>query len=807
MTRKMHEICQMPRLATETPASPSASGTGERHNLAGRMGTWSGAHLRAAVAAWLAFVILAYLLGALVGQRSLTDAEMGSGSSAVGTRLLEQAFPAHAPEQVLVQGRGELRADSPVVSAAVTDLVRRLSSLTTVRDIRTPLGDPRSPLRSRDGRTVLVTFAVTGDTNKAERNVEGALAATRATAKTFPRLRVEELGTASSDKALLAAFGRDFRRAEHTSLPLTLVVLLGACGSLIAAGVPLLLGFTAVIAALGLVAPLSLLLPVAQGQIGPVVLLIGLAVGVDYSMLYLRRATEERRGGLAPDRALARAAATSGEAVLISGLTVLAAMAGMLLAGNAVLTSLAMGTMVVVAIAVVGSLTVLPAVIALLGRAVGWARAPVLARRRPRGPSPGWRAVVARVLRHPARSVAIATGVLLAPAAPALHLRTVDPGTVGLPQNLPIIATYHRIQAAFPGAPLAGAVVVQAPDVTSPPVRSGIADLAAAVGRSDLLAGPVVTTTSADRTIALVTVSLAGNGTNARSVSALARLRNDVLPSTIGRVARARAYVTGFTASSQDFNATMASHLPCVFGFVLGVAFLLLLVTFRSLVVPALTIVLNPLSVAAAYGALVLVFQDGWLRSLIGAQGIGGIVDWIPLFLFVVLLGLSMDCHVRILSRIREGHRRGLPSREAVAEGVTATAGIITSAAVVMIAVFSVFATLSEIIFKELGLALAIAVAVDATVIRLVVLPAAMALLGDRTWCLPRLGRHRGRPAQEPGPQEVTPSRWRTPAGRARAVSRRRGGPGRSRGRRAPRGPQGAGRRRGPRGGRRRPTR
>ncbi|MGA8297806.1 MAG: MMPL family transporter, partial [Acidimicrobiales bacterium] len=615
-------------------------------NLAGSAGRWSARHRRIAILGWLAFVIGAYLIGAAVGQRNLTDAEMGNGQSGVATRIIEGAFPFHTQEEVLIQGKGSVRSTNPAVAAAVTDLVHRLSELKHVGEIRSPLVTGNRELWSHDGRSVLVEFAIAGNSNQASKYVVSALAATAATASTYPELRVQEFGTASANKALVKAFDKDFNSAEHTSLPITLVILLVAFGSLVAAGVPLLLGFTAVIGALGVIGPLSHLLPVAQGQIDPVVLLIGLAVGVDYSMFYLRRKLEERRTGLDSDSALSVAATTSGKAVLISGLTVMTAMAGMFFAGSSVFSSLAMGTMAVVAIAIVGSVTVLPAIISMLGDRVEKGRVPFIAKRRERGSSPVWKFIVERVLRRPALAASLATGALLLVAFPALSLHTVDPGTVGLPRNLPIMSTYQRIQQAFPGAPISAEVVIRAKDVTKPSIAKAVDEMGKAAIRSGQMAGPILEAVSADHHVAVVSVAVAGNGTNAKSIAALHTLRDDVVPSTIGQVHGATTYVGGATAGSLDFNSVMNAHLPIVFGFVLGLAFLLLLITFRSLVIPLLTIVLNLLSVAAAYGVMVLIFQDGWLRSAIGAQNIGGIVNWIPLFLFVVLFGLSMDYHV-----------------------------------------------------------------------------------------------------------------------------------------------------------------
>lgn len=711
-------------------------------NLAASAGAWSARHRRQAIVAWLVLVVAAFAVGGLVGQRSLTDAQMGNGQSGLALSIFEKAFPYHNGEEILVQARNSSAQARAAVPSTVTDLVGRLRRLRTVADIQSPFpakGATTSPaLRSGDGRSVLVTFELAGDSNQAQKYVSATLSAAAAIGARHPGVVVQECGSASATKAVGTALAGDFTRSQHTSLPITLLILLLAFGALVAAGVPLLLGFTAVIAALGLIGPVSHLYPVAQGEIGPVVFLVGLAVGVDYSMFYLRRKLEERRAGHDGPRALARASATSGRAVLISGLTVMTAMAGLLLAGNSVFVSLGIGTILVVAAAMIGSVTVLPALMAWLGDRVELGRVPFVHRNPARAHSVVWDRLLTKVLRRPWFSMALATAALLVLAAPALGMKTVDPGMSSFPQSLPIMKVYDRIQAAFPGAPSPALVVVTSPDVGAPDVRNGLAQLSAAVGsRPGQLGGPVVETVNRERTVAVLTVSLAGNGTDQPSVSALRALRSQVIPATIGKVPGTHVYVGGTTAASTDFNQTMAQHLPYVFAFVLGMAFLLLLACFRSVVVAALTIVLNLLSVGAAYGLMVLVFQVGFARSLIGAQDIGGIVDWIPLFLLVILFGLSMDYHVLVLSRVREGRDRGLPHDRAVKEGIASTAGVITSAALVMVAVFAVFATLDVIQFKQLGVALAAAVFIDATVVRIVLLPATMKLLGQRTWYLP----------------------------------------------------------------------
>jgi uncharacterized membrane protein YdfJ with MMPL/SSD domain len=456
-------------------------------------------------------------------------------------------------------------------------------------------------------------------------------------------------------------------------------------------------------------------------------------------MFYLRREREERESGRSEQASLAAAAATSGRAVLVSGFTVMIAMAGMYLAGAPTFTSFATGTILVVAVAVLGSLTVLPAVLAWLGDRVEKGRIPFLARKKwNAGESGAWARILNPALRHPVVSVLAAVALLVFLAIPAFSLHTATPGVETLPQNIGVIKTYNRLQAAFPGGPIPAQVVVRAKDVRALPVVTAINELTRRAGASPHFKRPITSTVSPDHTVEQVDVPVVGNGTDSRSAAALAQLRDKLIPATIGRVPGATADVAGYTASSADFNDTLKSHAPVVFIFVLTAAFILLLFTFRSLVIPLKAILLNLLSVGAAYGVLVWIFQEGHLQSVLGFKSNGAIVSWMPLFLFVVLFGLSMDYHVFILTRIREAFDRGRPTEDAVSHGIKSTAGVVTSAAVVMIAVFAIFATLSLLIFKELGIGLAVAVLIDATIIRGVLLPAAMKLLGDWNWYLPK---------------------------------------------------------------------
>jgi uncharacterized membrane protein YdfJ with MMPL/SSD domain len=707
-----------------------------RTKLAARAGRWSARHRRTAIAGWLAFVLIAFFVGGAIGSEQLSQVDMGNGDSQRAGRAIEAAdFPKYADEQVLVQnlsvGRNEV-----AMRGAVADVVLLLGGVPHVYDVRSPLAGGNPGQISVDGRSALVRFKLAGDDDQALDRVNTTLAATAAAQRLNPAMRVEQFGEASVNQAVEESFKSDFERAETTSLPVTLAILLIAFGSIVAAGVPLLLGVTAVIAALGLLGPISHVIPLSD-MVGSVVLLIGLAVGVDYSLFYLRRKLEEIDHGLSERDALQIAAATSGRAVLVSGMTVIVAMSGMFLAGNSVFTSFAVGTIVVVAVAMLGSVTVLPALLASLGPHVEWGKVPFISRRRHSGDSRMWGWILDRVLRRPAISLVLGAALLIALSLPALSMHTMSPGAAGLPRSLPIMQTYDRVQAAFPGGPLPAVIVVKAADVTAPAVRRGIE---AMLGRARAagVAGPAFTDASPDRHVAIVTLPLPGNGTDTTSEAALNRLREDVIPATIDRVPGTATDVAGMTAESRDFNDVMKARLPIVFTFVLGAAFVLLLVTFRSLVVPMTAIALNLLSVGAAYGVVKLIFQDGNFESVLSFQSLGGVVSWLPVFLFVVLFGLSMDYNVFILSRIREGVDCGMSSELAVSQAIKATAGVVTSAAVVMVAVFAIFATLSALAFKQFGVALAVAILVDATIVRAVLLPSAMSLLGARNWYLPR---------------------------------------------------------------------
>ena len=555
-------------------------------------------------------------------------------------------------------------------------------------------------------------------------------------------MRVEQFGDASATKEIVAQDAKDGQKSEFISYGLMLIILLVAFGALVAAGLPLVLGATAVIGHGRPARARSARSTRWPPDVAQLVVIIGLAVGVDYAMFYSRRMMEETDRGHSTEAALEIAAATSGRAVLISGLTVMTAMAGLLFAGNPIFSAFGIGTMLVVAVTVLGSMTFMPATLSFLG-SKGWlekGRVPYVTKRRhqAKGESRVWNAILTRVLKRPLVSALLAGGLLVALCIPALGIQFKEPGFDGYSRSQPVIQTYDRVQAAFPGGAVPAMTVVKAADVTAAPVQAAIQQLHDQALATGQLSEPSSVEISPDKTVAVVALSVKGSGTDAASERSLEVLRSDVVPATVGKLPGADVAVTGLTAGSKDFIDVMTAHLPIVFGFVLSLAFILLLVTFRSIVVPIKAIVLNLLSVGSAYGVLVLVFQDGHGEKLLNFESVGGIAPWIPLFLFVILFGLSMDYHVFILSRVREAVDRGMSNDDAVAHGIKSTAGVVTSAALVMVAVFGAFALGSDQVAKQIGIGLAAAILIDATLIRAVLLPATMKLLGARNWYLPK---------------------------------------------------------------------
>jgi RND superfamily putative drug exporter len=762
-------------------------GTGSP-NLAARAGRWSAEHWKTACAVWLVVVVAAVGIGRAVGTVQLKDSEQGTGETARAQQILQDAgFRSPASESVLVESRSGLAATAPAFRATVRDVAAALAKLPEVKNLRSGLPGQVS----KDRRAELVQFEVVGGFDKGDKHVQPVLDRVAALQRAHPGFAVSEFGIASANHELNKTIGKDFQKAERLSLPITFLILLFAFGAFVAAGVPVLLAFTAVLGSIGLMQITSHLTH-ASDATQSVMLLMGMAVGVDYSLFYLKREREERSRGHEGHEGLFRAAATSGQAVLISGVTVLIAMAGMLFAGSKIFVSIGLGAMLVVFTALIGSLTVLPALLGKLGDRIERGIRQVLAAgvlrllpRKPRGllwlrdtrtilawlkgnrsESRIWGFVLERSTRRPLVSVVLSGAVLVLLALPVFRMHTKLLSFADLPRHLPIVKTYLAIQQEFPGSPAPAHVVVRGADVTTPQYRRAFAQIEQRALATGQVRQPVEVAVNPAHTVARLDLPLVGNGVDATSYHALDVLRHDVIPPVLATLPEGtQEAVTGDTAGSFDFNQTMKHRFPYVFAFVLGLAFLLLLLTFRSIVIPLKAILLNLLSVGSAYGILVWIFQDGHLQGLLGFHSNGGVVSWLPLFLFTVLFGLSMDYHVFILSRVKELVDQGVPTEEAVERGIRTTASTVTSAAMVMVAVFAIFATLSTLDIKQMGVGLAVAVLLDATLIRGVLLPAAMKLLGDWNWYLPRRLEWLPRLNVEPELHEETPRPAPAPAG------------------------------------------
>ncbi|WP_432183936.1 MMPL family transporter [Streptomyces tendae] len=709
--------------------------------IAARAGGWSARHRWAAVGIWVLFVVLAMGLGSAAGRVDVKDSDQMGGETHTAARIVEEAgIDEPAGESVLVQAKsGDLKATDAEFRAAVGAVVTAVEETGKVTGVTSPYD---AKTISKDGRSALVQFDMRGEADTAGERVEPVLKAVEGVQKEHGSLRIEEIGGASMMKTFDDAFGDDFKKAEYSAVPVALGILLVAFGALVAALVPVALAITAIIATMGLMGLVSHFQPMSETA-NSVMLLVGLAVGVDYCLFYLRREREERAAGRDAQTALRIAAATSGRAIVVSGVTVCVAMAGMLFTGIAEFEAMGLASLMVVAVAMVGSVTVLPALLSLLGERVEKGRVPFLRRRRPSGSasegSRFWTAVLKRVLAKPLLAAVVAVGALLAVAAPALGMKTQN---LTLDQefgdSLPIVQTYNRVNEAFPGGSDPAEVVVKADDINAPEVRAALADFRERAISSGASRGPVDVTMHDEQNVALVYVPLVGGSDQDKAGESLDKLRDEVRPATLGKVDGVEAPITGQVAGNKDFNDQLVGSVLPVFAFVVVFAFLLMLLSFRSLTIALTSIVLNLLSVGAAYGILVAVFQHGWGASLVGAEGVGAIITWLPLFLFVILFGLSMDYHVFVVSRIREARLRGRSTRDAIQHGVVTTAGVVTSAAVIMVAVFAIFGTLSMQSMKQMGVGLAAAVLIDATIIRGVLLPAVMSLLGERNWYLPK---------------------------------------------------------------------
>jgi RND superfamily putative drug exporter len=692
-----------------------------------RIARWSIGHPWWAIGLWLAFVVAAVLAGGMTETKQVTDSDVRGGESGRAAEMIESAgFDEPDTENVLITSDGAW--DAAEAEAAAADVADRLGRLPEVAEIGAAMPSPLVD-------AMLVPVTLSEDVN-GDDAVVPVLAELAGVAADHPGLLVEAIGDQSITHGINEVVADDLASAGLLSVPVTLAILLVVFGALVAAGVPLLLSMSAVAAATGLWAFASQLIP-DIGTVPQVILLIGLAVGVDYSLFYLRREREERARGHGTVDAVRIAAATSGRAVVVSGLTSVVALAGLFLSGDAIFEALGTGVILAVAVAMIGSVSVLPALLVKLGRAMDRPRVPVLWRLTNRGGGPRvWPALLAPALRAPRTTVVVTVAVLAALALPAFGMSLKNSTAEDLPRTIPVMQSYDRLVEAFPGEGNTHQVVVQAPAAQADAVRSGLVVLAARASGDPLFVpddSPQVTT-SADGTVSTLDLALPYDESAPESEESLTMLRTELLPAALGAIPDVEFAVGGLIAGNVDYTSHQVERMPWVIGFVVLLTVAMMALAFRSIVVAVVAGALTVLSVAAAFGFLTLVFQNTWAEGLLDFTSSGHIVNWIPLFLFVVLFGLSMDYHVFVVSRIREAAAAGLDTRDAVRVGVTRSAGVVTSAAAVMVAVFSIFATLSLIEMKQFGVGLAAAIAIDATVVRILLLPAVMNLLGRANW-------------------------------------------------------------------------
>jgi RND superfamily putative drug exporter len=695
------------------------------------------------------FTALLVLAGSVVllagGLRTTSPNDQLVGDSALAEKVSAAADFGDLPVENVVVSTRSGSFEPEALAALSAELTRAYEGAAGVAEV-----GPVVP--SADGRTLVVPLALdpardadgqVPDRNVApEESVDATLAVTQGLQGAHPDLRIGQVGSGSIDAEVGETLQRDFQRAELISLPVTLGVLLIAFGAVVAAGVPAVLGVASVLAALGLTAWASRSITPVDQNTQSLVLLIGLAVGVDYTLFVLRRAREERAAGASVAESIAIAGRTAGRAVVISGVTVVVAMSGMLVAGG-MFTSLALGAMLVVAVAVVASATVLPALLAVLGDRVEALRLPFTRRRAARRGSVdgGWGRLAGAVVRRPLVWTVAASALLAGLAAPALGMKTSLPGAEGLPQSFQTIEAYERLTAAFPQDGTTVDVVVSAPAAAAGEVSAALEhgfETALAGGR---VAGsePAIAA-STDGTVHVLALAVPLHISDPGLDASVDAIRGDVVSQVRGELAGVDGVDVhvGGAAAVTDLTRWLEQRLPWVVGFVLVLTLGVMLVSFGAPWLAVATVALNALSVGAAYGIITLVFQHTWAEGLLDFTSIGSIAAWLPLLMFVVLFGLSMDYHVFVVSRVREAFLGGASPRDAVRVGVARSAGVVTSAAAVMVAVFAIFATLSTLEMKQLGVGLATAVLIDATLVRGVLLPGVLALLGRRAHVGPR---------------------------------------------------------------------
>ncbi len=722
--------------------------TGKAANFSARHPWW-------VIGVWLLFIVLAAvatpgLKTALAGDEMRL---LNNPDSVQGQTLLDQKMSgtptasSGATETVVVHSDAATIDDAQfqkVVQNTTAALVGKTGTVAQAYNYyEASLFDAGAAqsLVSADKHTTLIVVTLAGTSSQVDGNMAGYLATVKA--QNTAGYVVATIGDSSIGHEFTSTAESDLRKAEMIGLPITLLVLVLVFGALMAAGVSLILALVAIFASIGAISVIGLFLPQSFFIIN-VIMMIGLAVGIDYALFIIERYREERRQGLGKIEAITATGSSASKAVLFSGATVMLALMGLFIVPITTFRSLGLGAVLVVGIAVLAMLTLVPAILSVLGDRVNW---PLVRWHRKKHDGERvhsartvylgfWGKITKGILARPLVGVILTVVILLAIAAPALMLKT---GAAASPDTLPPgdrRTAYELLVENFPAGMLTPVQIVVDTQETAQ-VDQAIADLQARLKASSNFAGTSVVTWNQAKDLALISAPLSVDADSPTAYQTIKDLRSDLIPMSFGKL-DTTVHVTGQTALDGDSVSLVNKLTPAVLAFVLGLTFLLLMIVFRSIVVPLNAILMNLLSVGAAYGMLVLVFQKGIGRQLFGFQQTPTVGSWVPIFLFCILFGLSMDYHVFLLSRIREHYDRTDKSREAVAVGLKATSRIITGAALIMVVVFSTFAAGNLVMLQQVGFGLAVAVLLDATLIRSVLVPASMAMLGKISWYLPR---------------------------------------------------------------------
>ena len=701
------------------------------------------------VGVWaLLLVVSMGLISALLADALTTGWTFNTSPESVkGQDLLEQRLrgPQRDQEAVVIRNTSST-VDDASYRAFVDDLTTKIgalgpatveSSMSAYQAQSAGMGDVSKSLISQDRHVTIIPVTLAGRFDEAPTTVEPLLKiATEANGKDGFEVYVAGNGAMGHD--FQVGSEEDLARGEMFGGAIALVILVLVFGAVVAAFIPVLLAVFAIIAALGLTAL------VGQGFefsffVTNMISMMGLAVGIDYTLFILSRFREERDRGLDVLHAVDAAMSTAGRAVLFSGITVIIALLGMLIIPTSIYRSLALGATFVVGFAILASLTLLPALMRLLGDRVNAIRIPfVQGKHREFDPDHQggfWDTVAGGVMKHPVIGVVAVTALLLGAASFYLDVNAGSAGVTSLPDNFQSKKGFLILRDEFAGGTVTPAEIVIDGDANSAAVKSAVAKLQAAAAQ-DKTFGPSTVETNPAGDLTLVSLQVAADPATDEANNAVKRLRNDYVPQAFDGVP-AQVYVSGSTAFNLDFFSLTDTYTPIVFVFVLGLSFLLLMLVFRSIVVPAKAIIMNLLSVGAAYGLIVLVSQKGFGADVLGFQQVDTVEAWLPLFLFSVLFGLSMDYHVFLLSRIRERYLQTGDNTDAVAFGLRSTGRLITGAALIMVAVFGGFAMGDLVMLQQVGFGLGVAVLLDATVVRSILVPASMKLLGKANWWLP----------------------------------------------------------------------